>query len=123
MCQINPATLGILMEKASNSPCTYKVSAIAFDKKGDILGHVTNSHSRNWNVLEKSSAGRPGTGTHAERKLMARYGDNIKTIVICRLGNDGDILPIDPCETCRKVARKYGIKIISIMPGKTNDHC
>lgn len=118
MCVINPKTISILTEKASNSPCTYRVSAIAFDHKGDILGHATNNHSKNWNVLEKCKVGRPGTGTHAERKLMARYGENIKTILICRVGNDGDILPIDPCDVCRKVADKLGIKIVSVMPGK-----
>ena len=87
----------LLKEKASHSPCTYKVSAIAFDAKGDILGHVTNSHSK-------------------------RYSSLIKTIVICRVGRSGNLRPIDPCPACQRVAAKYGIKIVSLMPGNGHQH-
>ena len=59
----------LLKEKASHSPCTYRISAVAFDRKGDILGHVTNSHSLNWNILEKQEVGRAGTALHAENSL------------------------------------------------------
>lgn len=103
-----------LREKAMNSPCTYKVSAIAFDSKGDILGHATNLHSKNWNVLDKNEEGRPGTAQHAERRLMQMYKDRISTILICRVGNSGELRPIDPCPVCKSVAKKYGIKIVSI---------
>ena len=34
-----------------------------------------------------------------------------------RIGNGGDILPIDPCEDCLKMARKLGVTIRSVMPG------
>lgn len=112
----------LLKEKATHSPCTYKISAIAFDAKGDILGHVTNSHSKNWNVLEKEKAGRAGTATHSERRLIARYGQLIKTIVICRVGRSGEVRPIDPCPACQKAAAKYGIKIVSLMPGNGHQH-
>lgn len=110
--------VGMLTEKASHSPCTYKISAIAFDKKGDVLGHITNSHS-SWDVTENGEViGRAGTAKHAERRLLMRYRDLVKTIVICRVGRNGVIRPIDPCPMCRKVAAKYGAKIISICPGK-----
>ena len=49
---ISPTIVSLLKEKASHSDCTYKISAIAFDKKGNVLGHVTNKHSA-WDVLEK----------------------------------------------------------------------
>lgn len=103
-----------LKEKASHSPCTYKISAIAYDKHGDVLGHATNSHSENWNVLEKCGVGRPGTASHAERRLLRRYRNLVKTIVVCRVGRSGALLPIEPCKVCSKVAAKYGAKIISI---------
>ena len=112
----------LLKEKAAHSPCTYKVSAIAFDSKGDILGHTTNSHSVNWNVIEKDKVGRAGTAVHAERRLMARYGSLIKTIVICRAGRSGILRPIDPCPVCQRAAAKYGIKIVSLMPGNGHQH-
>ena len=105
----------LLREKAERSPCTYRVSAIAFDRKGDVVGHAANSHSPNWNVVEKTTKGRPGTGLHAERRLMSRYGRTISTIAICRIGRGGDLLPIEPCAICEKVARKLGIKIVPIM--------
>lgn len=113
---IDPALRHLLTEKASHSPCTYKVSAIAFDKKGNILGHTTNKHSK-WDVLDYGE-GRAGTAIHAERSLIERYSNHIKTILICRVGRSGEILPIDPCPACRKAAAKYGIKIISVFPGE-----
>lgn len=113
---IDPCMLELLKEKATHSPCSYRVAAIAFDKKGNVLGHATNSHSKNWNVLDKCGVGREGTGVHAERQLFMRYRDLVKTIIICRVGRAGAILPIDPCSVCRKVAAKYGAKIISVMP-------
>lgn len=113
---ISDELVSLLQEKATNSPCTYKISAVAFDRKGEILGHVTNSHSKNWNVLDKCGVGRAGTAEHAERRLLQRYRDLVKTIVICRIGRSGEIRPISPCKTCLKVASKYGAKIISIMP-------
>lgn len=117
MVKIPYSVESMLKEKASHSLCTYKISAIAFDSKGDILGHTTNAHSKNWNVLEKEKVGRAGTAEHAERRLMARYGSLIKTIIICRVGRSGILRPIDPCTACKKAAAKYGIKIVSLMPG------
>lgn len=111
---ISHAVVSLLKEKATHSNCTYKISAIAFDKKGDILGHVTNKHSA-WDVIEKENGvGRAGTAKHAERLLMQRYQSLVKTIVICRVGHAGNIRPIDPCPACQKVAAKLGVKIISI---------
>lgn len=120
--KISLAVEELLKEKASHSPCTYKVSAIGLDSKGDILGHVTNSHSKNWNVLEKENVGRAGTAEHAERRILARYKDLVKTIIICRVGRSGELRPIDPCPACQKVANKYGAKIISVMPGNGHQH-
>lgn len=113
---LDPALMHLLREKASHSPCTYKVSAIAFDRKGNVLGHTTNKHSK-WDVLDYGE-GRAGTARHSERILIERYSQNIKTILICRVGRSGEILPIDPCPACQKAASKYGIKIISVYPGE-----
>lgn len=110
----------LLKEKASHSDCTYKVSAIAFDKRGDVLGHCTNSHAK-WNVLEYGE-GRPRTAIHAERRMIERYAGLVKTIVICRVGRSGKLRPIDPCPMCQKVAKKYGVKIESIMPGNGRNY-
>lgn len=107
------AITSLLKSKAKRSPCNYHVAAIAFDKKGDILGHVTNNRS-SWDVIAKTGAGRAGTSKHAERLLLSRYSGNVKTILICRVGHSGALRPIDPCPTCKKVADKLGVKIVSL---------
>jgi hypothetical protein len=113
----NPNILKTLKSKAKKSTCTYKVAAIAFDKKGDILGTASNSHSE-WDVLSRGNGeGRAGTGKHAERILIKRYGNLIKTILICRVGHSGEIRHLDSCSTCKKVAKKFNINIISVFPG------
>lgn len=110
---IDPMLLKLLTNKAKHSPCTYKISAVAFSKKGNILGHCTNNHSR-WQVLEKTPIGRAGTAEHAERSLIKKFGQRIHTIIICRIGRSGEIRPIDPCETCAKLAKKYDITIKTV---------
>jgi len=105
---INQAIIQKLVDKAEQTTTCYRVSAIAFSKKGEILGSATNSFK-----MDGRPAGK-GSGIHAERRLIQRYKNNIHTIVICRIGLSGDILPIHPCETCKKVADKMGIKIISV---------
>jgi cytidine deaminase len=110
--KINAALLTLAKSKASKSPSKFKISAIAFDAKGDILGHTTNSYNSDlcWDL----NLGRKGTGRHAERILIARYGRLIKTILICRISKTGKLLPIEPCAVCQKVANKYGIEIVSV---------
>lgn len=104
----------VLQKKASKSHCTYKVSAVAFDKKGEVLGCVSNKHSF-WNVLDDTDGeGRAGTAKHAERLLLQRYSRHVKTIIVCRTGKGGVIRPIDPCPVCRKAAAKLGVEIITV---------
>ena len=105
---ISPRIVDKLISKAEQACSTYKISAMAFNRKGELLGSATNGFR-----TEHLTPAR-GTGSHAERKLMARYGDNIKTIIICRIGKTGDLLPINPCAVCQKIADKMGIKIISV---------
>ncbi len=110
---IDPMLLSFLKNKAKHSPCTYKISGVAISKKGNILGHCTNNHSK-WQVLEKTPIGRAGTAEHCERKLIQKFGNRIHTIIICRIGRSGEIRPIDPCKTCAKLADKYGITIKTV---------
>lgn len=105
---INETLISRLKNKATQTKTCYRISAVAFNKKGEILGTTTNGFQMD---------GRPpgkGCGIHAERKLISRYKYNIKTIVICRIGNGGAILPIQPCDVCKKIADKMGIKIMSV---------
>lgn len=97
-----------LINKAKKSNCHFKVSAIGYDANGNIIGSAVNSFHPSLRLSSK------GVGLHAEINLIRRYGNLIKTIVICRVGNSGNLLPIDPCEKCLDCATKLGIKIYSI---------
>lgn len=113
MCCAIPVSLeNQLKKKAKKSPSKYKISAVAFDKKGEILGKASNTYSKFG--IEMSNK---YMGVHAERKLMERYGKNIKSIVIMRIGRGGALLPVDPCKMCAGIAEKLGIKIYSLKPG------
>lgn len=81
---------------------SHRIIAIGFNHKNDLVGIKTNSFGLSC---------RKGSGKHAERELIKRYGTRIKKIVIIRVGRSGRLLPIDPCEMCKKIANKYGIKI------------
>lgn len=63
-----------------------------------------------------------GGGLHAEMKLMSiskRKG--LRTILICRVGKNGTIRPIDPCDTCSQKAKELGIRIVTVFKEKTNE--
>lgn len=109
----NPVIKNLLRQKAKQSISSYRISAIALDKKGDILGKAINriSKFRSENTAEFR-------GVHAERTLIERYGKAIKTIIIMRIGLGGEIRPIDPCRVCKSIADKMRIKIVSVCPGK-----
>lgn len=98
-----------LFTKANASRCEFRISAIAFDKRGEFIGQAFNS--RREGLKAKYGKGR---GVHAEMKLMHEYGNRIKTIVISRIGNGGDWLPIKCCPKCQAVANKLGITVFAI---------
>jgi len=107
----NYAILKRLTLKAKSSVCKYKVSAVAFDKKGNVLGYSSN----------KFRFSKYRGGLHAEMILMARYGKNIKRILILRTSNTGQISVMDACPVCSQKAKELGIRIISLSPGKKHE--
>ena len=95
----------ILIRKALKSSCRYRVAAIALDKRGVPLAYAMNS----------PRFSKPHGGEHAEIAVMKKVSiERVKTILIARVNKAGDLLPIHPCETCERVATKYGIKIKTI---------
>lgn len=100
----NPIIKIKAIQKAKKSNCRYKVSAIGFNHKGDVLGTAYNTHR----FTRKSG------GIHAEINLIRKYKNQLKTILICRVGHSGELLPIECCDKCQKVCDKLGIKVISI---------
>jgi len=92
-------------KKARQSSCTYRVSAIGLNKRGEVLGSTTNRH-RSIHPVKGN--------IHAEIALIHKYGKQLRTIIICRVGNGGDILPIHPCPNCQRIADSLGIKIETV---------
>ena len=86
----------------------FKISAIAFDDRGEFIGQAFNGLPPD-GVVEKY-----GSGVHAESKLLMKYGSLIKTIIISRVGRSGDWRPIHPCKNCKALADKLGVKLITI---------
>ena len=110
--KINPSLFRRMKKKAALSPSQYRVSCVALDSSGDILGFTTNKFRKD-NVEPFY-----GSGLHAEALACAKFGPmDLKTLIIMRVGNAGDLLPIDPCPQCQKMAAKMGVKIFSAMPG------
>ena len=106
----------ILFEAASRSPGRFRVGGIALNKKGEILGVAHNSFRKD-NVVGE----RKGTGEHCEVRLIRRYRGHIKTLILVRIGNSGDILPIDPCPSCQALCDKYGITVLTISGSLTKE--
>jgi cytidine deaminase len=90
-----------MIKKAKQSICRYKIAAIGFNKKGDLIGYAVN----------KPRFPKPHGGIHAEMALMAHYSINLSTIIIIRTNKKGKLLAIHPCAKCQKVADNLGIKI------------
>lgn len=88
---------------------TYRICAIAFSKKNNLLGISMNSFND-----RGGQSSRKGAGRHAEAELIKKFGLRIDKIYILRVGNSIDPLPIHPCANCAKLAKKYKIKIIPL---------
>jgi len=92
-------------KKAAQSQCRSKVSALGLNKNGDIVCKAFN--------LSRFS--RPGGGIHAEQIVMQQSRKKgVVSIIICRVGKGGNILPIHPCDTCQEKADELGIKILTV---------
>ena len=94
-----------MIKKAKQSNCRFKISAFGYNKKGELIGTATN----------KQRFVRKGGGEHAEKLLMQQFHPkSLKTIIICRIGNGGAILPIHPCPTCARMAAEHNVKIVTV---------
>lgn len=94
----------IAYAKAKRSYCNFKISAIALDHNGKVLAYAINQPRFDWK----------GGGYHAEMLALRKGGPRTKTIILCRVGGNGKILPIQPCPACRKVLNRLKIKVCSV---------
>jgi cytidine deaminase len=96
-----------LCRKAKTSNCNYRVAAMGFNRRGELICTRTN----------KSRFCRYGGSVHAEMAVMREAGPGLRTIVICRVNKNGKLLSIEPCKVCREKAEELGIKIVSVQEG------
>lgn len=101
---LNHNIVQLAVKKAIQSDCRYRISAIGLNKKAEAFCSVTNQQRFFYK----------GGGKHAEMRLMESAGRGLKTIIICRVGQSGKIVPIEPCPMCKAKADELGIRIISV---------
>ena len=88
--------------KVKNNPCKFRVCAICYNRRGNLLGIAYN-----YPRLSKK-----GGGIHAEIAALQKWGIMIHSMTLLRFGKGGDLLPIHPCKNCQRVLDKMGIKVI-----------
>jgi len=101
---ISQKIIETIKKKATQSYCRFKVAAIGFDERGEILATAVNRPR-----LDKF-----GGGSHAEMVVLQKAGRRVKSMIICRVGNSGELLPIHCCPSCKKVLEKMKIKVSTI---------
>lgn len=94
----------LAIQKAGQSIGRYRVSAIGLDKNGRMVSKAFN----------RPRFSRYGGSCHAEMMALRIGGNKISTMIICRIGQSGEVLPIDPCARCKKVLDRKGIKVLTI---------
>ena len=102
---INENIVNKAKKKALQSICRYKISATGFNAGGECVASTFN----------RPRFMKQGGGIHAEMSLMQQAKrKGIRTIVICRVNPNGNLMPISPCKVCNEKAKELGIKIVTI---------
>lgn len=84
------------------SSCSYRVVAVGFDRRLRIINIATN--------LPRLAT----RGWHAEERIIFSSPRSLSLIQIARVGSYGQLLPIDPCPHCAKLASRRGVRIESV---------
>lgn len=79
--------------------CRYRIAAAGIDNRNRIIGIATNRPR-----LQSRSY-------HAEEVLLSRSPRSLVRILLARVNNRGELMPIDPCEVCSRLAKKRGVRI------------
>jgi hypothetical protein len=95
------------IRKAKRSPCRFKICAIGLNHRGEITNISTNGIRFNYKY----------GGLHAETNVMRRSNKGLKFIILLRVGERGNILPIQPCIKCKQKAKELGVKILVVTKG------
>lgn len=89
-------------EQLRISHCRYRVIAAGIDNRNRIIGIATNRPR-----LQSRSY-------HAEEVLLHRLPRSLVRILLARVNNRGELMPIDPCCVCSRLAEKRGVQIESL---------
>lgn len=94
----------------------FKVAALLFDRKDNLLSIATNSYIKT-HPMQKQYAARLGNDKkaflHAEiAALLKLKKKKAYKVLLVRVNKHGDPLPIDPCPVCTLALKEHGVKII-----------
>lgn len=93
----------------------YKLTALAYDKRGKLLAVGQNSYTRT-HTLQASYGRRTGRPAaiylHAELAalLKARSRGVVHRLVVMRFDKKGRPRPAAPCAACRMAINDFGVK-------------
>jgi cytidine deaminase len=103
---INKKYYKTAITKAQKSHCKFKISVICLNKRGELIGVHTNTPGK---------FNKRGAGNHAEQNAISKHGGKITTMILFRVNPRGDLLPIEPCNKCKKLIGKYNVKLIKML--------
>ena len=83
--------------------CRYRVVAAGIDNRDRIISIATNTPRLR------------SRGYHAEERIIYSSPRSLRCIVILRVNRKGELMPIDPCQNCYRIAASRGIKIEPII--------
>jgi len=90
--------------KAASSSCRFKIAAIGIGSRRIVYRSNQPRYTRS------------GGSIHAEMAVMREHchGNQIREILLLRVGAGGRLLPIHPCAACAAKAKELGIRIRSL---------
>lgn len=110
--KITVELINLAIKKAQQSNCTYKISALGFNAKGDYIGAVFNKKSNCRHSINGKN------GLHAEIELFKKYYPS--SILILRTNNSSKLLPIHPCKRCKSILVSNRVRLFTIEPIELN---
>jgi len=94
-----------MRSRATKHTATTHTVVAACENANGTLMHITTNAPRLF---------KRGGGIHAEVRVLRRAPKSVRTVYIARFGKSGNPLPIEPCESCARLARKLGVRVVSL---------
>lgn len=111
---ISTETLHRAWKKTLKGTCRFRVAAIGLDRRGRVLGILTNLPPRGPENFNS------GSGCHAEVRAISSLR-GVHALVVVRFGDRGVLRPIHPCANCQSYADRRQVKLyyLAIAAGET----